>query len=270
MTMPNPVLPFGLRDVRLIPVNADGTLGTPVDLPVARTFTFTETETFADLMGDDQTVASHGAGPTVDWDLESGGISFEAYQVMAGGTLVSSGTTPNQKKVFSKLTTDARPYFQVEGQAISDSGGDMHAIVYRCKANASLDGQFTNGAFYLTKAKGKGYGNNVGASPNFKLYDFVQNETVTPIQTVASIAITPLTLAVVHPAVAATKLVATATFVGGATGDISSLVTWITSAPTIATVDSNGFVQSIIAGSASISCKYQGITSTAPCVVTVS
>jgi hypothetical protein len=181
MTLPIPALPFGLRDVRLYPLNPDGSRGTGVNLPVARTFSFTDTESFEDLVGDDTTVASHGAGPTVDWELESGGMPFEAFKIMAGGTVTSTGTTPNQKKVYSKLTTDQRPYFDVEGQAISDSGGDVHAVVYRCKATGDLEGSFANGAFTLTGAKGKGYGDNVRAAATFKLYDFTHNETVTAI-----------------------------------------------------------------------------------------
>jgi hypothetical protein len=181
MTLPVPALPFGLRDVRLYPLDSAGNRGTGVDLPVARTFSFTDTETFEDLMGDDQTIAAHGAGPTVDWELESGGIPFEAFKIMAGGTLSTTGTTPNQVKTFSKLTTDQRPYFDVEGQAISDSGGDVHCVVYRCKANGDLAGSFSNGAFYLTSAKGKGYGDNVRSGATYKLYNFIQNETITPI-----------------------------------------------------------------------------------------
>lgn len=182
MTLPTPALPFGLRKVVLFPLAADGTRGTGVRLPVSRTFSFTDTETFEDLAGDDTTVASHGAGPTVDWELESGGMPFEAYKVMAGGTVVTSGVSPASKKVFSKLTTDQRPYFDVEGQAISDSGGDVHCVVSRCKATGDLEGSFTNGAFALTAAKGKGYGNNVGDTPDFKLYEFTQNEAVVDIE----------------------------------------------------------------------------------------
>lgn len=169
-------LPFGLRDVKLTP-NTNGTLGTPIDLPIARTFSFSETEDFEELRGDDIVAGTHGAGPVVEWNLESGGLPFEAFQVMAGGTITASGSAPNQKKTFSKLTTDARPYFNVEGQAISDSGGDVHGTVYRCKADGSLEGEFGNGAFFLLSASGKGYGDTVGTTPTGKLYDFVQNET---------------------------------------------------------------------------------------------
>lgn len=181
MVQANPALPFGLRDVRLYPLDDSWAVGTGVDLPVARTFTFSDTEDFTDLEGDDTTVASHGAGPTVDWELEAGGISLAAYAIMAGGVVVRTGVTPAIKDTYTKLTTDSRPYFQVEGQAISDSGGDLHAVVYRCKATDTLDGNFENGAFYLTKGKGTGFGDNQGVAPTNKLYEFVQNETAVPI-----------------------------------------------------------------------------------------
>lgn len=181
MPLTNNPLPFGLRDVKLKPISDTGVLGTLVDLPVARTFSFTESEDFETLQGDDSTAASHGSGPTVSWDLESGGMNFEAFKVMAGGTITSTGTAPAQKKVYSKLTTDSRPYFQVEGQAISDSGGDVHCVVYRCKADGDLAGEFGNGAFFLTSASGTGFGDTTGTTPTNKLYDFVQNETAAAI-----------------------------------------------------------------------------------------
>lgn len=181
MTLQNPSLPFGLRDIRLYPVNADGSLGTGVNLPAAQTFQFNDTESFQDLMGDDITFASHGGGPTVDWELDAGGISIAAYQVIAGGASAITGTTPNGINTYTKGVYDQRPYFQVEGQAISDSGGDMHARVYRCKATGDIEGKFDNGNFALTKAKGKGYGDTVGTSPTNKLYQFIQNETAVAI-----------------------------------------------------------------------------------------
>jgi hypothetical protein len=181
MPLTNHPLPFGLRDVQLKPLSALNVLGAAVDLPVARTFSFTDQEDFETLAGDDHTVGSHGSGPTVAWELESGGLPFEAFKVMAGGTISESGTTPAQKKVFSKLTTDARPYFQAEGQAISDSGGDVHCTVYRCKADGDLDGEFGNGAFFLTGASGTGFGDTVGTTPTNKLYEFTQNETAVAI-----------------------------------------------------------------------------------------
>lgn len=178
MALPDLALPFGIRDIQLKPLDALGeTPGTAVDLPAARTLSFKDTEDFEQLEGDDVIVASHGAGPVTEWELEGGGISLLAYKVIAGGANVLSGVSPNSKRTFSKLRTDSRPYFQPEGQAISDSGGDVHAVLYRCKAEGDLEGEFANGGFFLTQCAGKGYGSAVSG----KLYDFVHNETVTAI-----------------------------------------------------------------------------------------
>lgn len=176
-------LPYGLRDVKIQKLSDDGTtlVGSQIDLPYARTFSFSETEDFEELRGDDSQVATHGAGPIVEWELESGGISFEAVSAMYGGTVTTSGVSPNLRKRWRKLSTDMRPYFRVEGQSISDSGGDVHGIVYRCKATDNMEGEFSDGSFFLTGGSGQGMGNLI-AGPDFNsLFDFVQNETVTPI-----------------------------------------------------------------------------------------
>lgn len=174
-------LPFGLRDVKVYPVDANGTriAASGVDLPVSKTFSFKETTSSTDLVGDDVIQGSHEFSPMVDWELEAGGYSFEALAIIAGGTVTTTGTTPATVKRYSKRNTDARPYFEVEGQAISDSGGDMHAIIYRCKCTGDVDGKFENGNFAVTKCTGKGY----GRLSDGLLYEFVQNETTAPIVT---------------------------------------------------------------------------------------
>lgn len=169
-------LPFGCNDVKLRPLTGESA-GTSVDLPVARTFSFSEAEDFEELRGDDGLVAIHGKGPAVDWSLEGGGTSFEAVKTMYGGTIIETGTTPNQIKTFRKAGTDMRPYFQMEGRALSDSGGDFHVLLYRCKAQGELSGEMGDGAFWLTGASGRA----LPRASDARLYDFVQNESATAI-----------------------------------------------------------------------------------------
>lgn len=176
MALPALTLPYGLRDVKLSPIDNAGVVGTAVDLPVARTFNFSEAEDFETLEGDDGVAAIRGKGATIDWSLEAGGISLAAWKVLTGGTTAATGTTPNQKVSFIKTSSDARPYFQVEGQVISDSGGDVHAVVFKAKVSGSVGGEFGNGAFFLTAASGQGIPNVDG-----DLYEIVQNETETAI-----------------------------------------------------------------------------------------
>jgi len=175
-------LPYGLRDVKITPYTdaAATTLGTSVDLPVGRTFSFSEAEEFTELRGDDKVVATRGQGSTVEFELESGGISLDAWKVLSGGTLTTTGTAPAQSKKLSKKSTDARPYFKVEGQVISDSGGDVHCVLPKCKVTDSLEGEFSDGEFMLTNASGTAIGSTLTGQEDV-VYEMTQNETAVAI-----------------------------------------------------------------------------------------
>lgn len=165
-------LPYGVRDLKLRPLTAE-VAGVGVDFPRVRQLNFSEAESFDDLRGDDGLIAVHGKGPQVNWEIEQGGITFAALQVMNGGTITTTGVTPNQVTTYSKKGTDQRPYFQMEGQVISDSGGDFHVLLYKCKATGDIKGDSKEGAFYLLGVSGIA----LPRTSDSKLYDLVQNET---------------------------------------------------------------------------------------------
>lgn len=172
MTLTDPALPYGLRDVKVTPINSDGSYGTTVDLPVAQTLSFSEAEDYEELRGDDRLIAVHGKGPTVEFDLEAGGISLEAWQTMSGGTLSELGVTPTQTKSLEKLTTQSRPYFKIEGQAINDVDGDTHVVIWKAKITSAIKGDFADGTFFVTSCSGQGLGNS-----SDQLYTITWNET---------------------------------------------------------------------------------------------
>lgn len=179
-------LPYGLRDVKLVqyPTLDATTFGsTLVDLPVARTFSFNETEEYDDLRGDDALQTSHGQGAQSEWELESGGISFAAWSALVGGTVVETGISPNQVKRFRKKNTDQRPFFTAIGMAISDSGGDFQGIVWRARATGNAEAQLADTEFMIPTVSGIGYGCKVsgmvgGLEILDSVYDFVQRETI--------------------------------------------------------------------------------------------
>jgi hypothetical protein len=182
-------LPYGMRDIKLTRyTDASATVldSTPVDLPVARTLSFSESEDFSALRGDDEVVANHGAGPIVEWELESGGLSFEAWAVLSGGDVIETGLTPNRTRKIKKNTGQSRPEFKIEGQIISDSGGDVHAVVWRCKVTDKLEGEFTDSEFMLTNASGQGLGSRITGSDG-DLWEFTQNETTSVITSYAQV-----------------------------------------------------------------------------------
>lgn len=184
MTSPLPAasLPFGMRDIKLKPYTTSAltTLGTSVDLPYSRTLSFSEAEDFEELRGDDKLIAVKGTGSGVDWEMESGGLAFAAMALMYGGTVTETGTTPNLKRSWVKKTTDERPYFSAEGQAISDSGGDVHCILERARATDDFEGEMGDGSFWLSGASGRGLpGLRTGRED--VIYEFVFNQAVTAI-----------------------------------------------------------------------------------------
>lgn len=174
--------PFGIRDIRITPITPDAleTPGTPLDLPAARTMSFTEAEDFEELRGDDKVITSRGLGPSVEWELEAGGLHLDVYKAIVGGTLTDTGTTPNQIKKLAKKATDSRPFFKAEGQAMSDNGGDVHVVLYRCRATGDVEGSFEDGSWYLTACSGTAFPSQKVATLD-ALYDLVFNETITAI-----------------------------------------------------------------------------------------
>lgn len=159
---------------------------TAVDLPNAQVFEFNDTEDYDDLRGDDSLVTSHGQGSQIAWTLGNGGISFAAMAILAGGTVTQSGVTPNQLVFLRKNVADQRPFFVGIGQAISDSGGDMHAICWLCKSTGNVEGKFEDTNFYIPGASGIGYPCRVTGTVQTvaiagAVYDLVQHETITAI-----------------------------------------------------------------------------------------
>ena len=178
MTAPmQTALPYGIRDIKLTPyVDALGTVlgSTSVDLPYAQTMSFSEAENFEELRGDDKLITTHGQGAQVDLSLEAGGISLAAWKILTGGSLIESGLAPNRKVMLRKRSSDVRPFWKAEGQSISDSGGDLHVVIYRCRLNGDLNGDFADGQFFVTNASGLGL--PLVDDTNDLLYDIIQNE----------------------------------------------------------------------------------------------
>ena len=176
-------LPYGLRDTKVTPYTtaAANVLDTTLtDVPNARTLSFSEAEDFEELRGDDKVIAIRGKGASVEWEMENGGISLAAYKAMAGGTITTSGVTPETVTTFTKKVTDVRPYFKAEGQAINDNGGDFHTVLYRARASDSLEGELGDGAFWLTSASGQALPSLITGAEDV-LYDFIINETAADI-----------------------------------------------------------------------------------------
>lgn len=233
MTTPvSDALPYGVRDIKLTQyTDALGmVLGTTsVDLPYIQTLNFTEAEEFSELRGDDKLITTRGRGSMINWDLESGGISAQAWAIFSGGSVIETGVTPNRIVQLQKKSTQSRPWFRIDGKIISDSGGDVLVRMYRCRANGDIGVNFADGEFTTTSVSGVGY--PLLDDTNDLLYSIFRRETE------ATLTLTPDPNPVQSPlnlsigTVTTTTAVATWTPVAGATAyvvekSVSPFSTW--------------------------------------------
>ena len=168
MALTGTIRAFGLRDLKV--VKLPGT--TVVDLPYAMTMTFKERLTSGELRGDDATKAVVAITDAVEWELEAGAISLEAWAAMTGRTVALTGTTPSQVNTFTASAGDVYPYFKVYGKSVGDGADDVHVKIWKAKATGGIEGEFKDGEFWVTKASGVAVDDGSNG-----LYDIVQNET---------------------------------------------------------------------------------------------
>lgn len=166
--------PYGLRDIKLVP---EGVTPTPVDLPAARQLSVKPRITAAEIKGDDVLKAAVSFIEGAEWSLEAGGISLEAYAVLTGATAESAGVTPARTVTTTVVGGQNMPYFKIYGQAMGESGSDIHCKIFKAKVT-SLDGTFGTDAFYVTQCSGIAVPDSAG-----DVYEFVQNETSTALPT---------------------------------------------------------------------------------------
>lgn len=167
--------PFGIRDIKI--TNMAGT--TQVDLPNAQTLTFSERLTQGELRGDDATVSVVAFTDAVEWELEAGGISLEAYALMTGRVVTTTGTTPNRTTALAGNAGDNFPYFKVYGKSQGDSAtDDIHVKLNKCKLTAAPSGDFKDGEFFMLKTGGIAIDPGAG-----NIFDIIQNETATTLPT---------------------------------------------------------------------------------------
>lgn len=160
--------PFGLRNVKLTDMAGADQVG----LPASQTLSFTERVKSGELSGDDKTIAVVAFSDAIEWSLESGGISLEAYALMTGRAVTESGVAPNQTKTMTgQGGLEVFPYFKIYGKSVGDAADDIHVKIFKAKLT-SIQGQLRDNQFWVTQAGGVAIDDGANG-----LFEIVQNET---------------------------------------------------------------------------------------------
>jgi len=158
-------MPFGLRDVKL--TDDDG----QVDLPRGQNLAYRERVRSGELSGDDALQAAVAFVEAIEWSLEAGGISLEAWAKLTGRDATEVGTSPTKTMTMSVAAGDEFPYIKIYGKSLGDAGGDVHVKFFKAKCT-SLEGTFAEGEFFVTSCSGLAVDDGVNG-----IVDIVQNET---------------------------------------------------------------------------------------------
>lgn len=159
---------FGLREVKLTDTEGNGAIA----LPVAMTLRFIENVKSEAFLAADVLVAQKSFTESVSWDLETGGISLEAWAFMTGRTVTEAGSSPEQSTIFNG-GRESFPYFRIYGRSVGDDGDDIHCLIFQCKVTR-FEGNFRDGEFLVTKCSGVAV---LSAINGNRFYHFVQHET---------------------------------------------------------------------------------------------
>lgn len=161
--------PFGLKEIELYSITG----ATKVQLPAAQELTYEERIVTSELKGDDQLVSAQSISEAVEWSMQSGGIPIDAYALMTGRTVTTSGTTPVASSYLDIDAGRCYPYFQIRGKSISDDcASDFHIRFRKAKLTA-IEGALKGGEYWMTKCEG------LAISDGVAIASFIQNETAT-------------------------------------------------------------------------------------------
>ena len=245
----------------------------PANLAVGSTQRFVATGIYSD--GTTPTITSQ-----VTWTSSNSSIAGIATGLATGVAVGSTSITASESGITSPSVTltvitsasglssiAVTPAFPADlgvgaslqlaalGTYADGTTADITAKVTWTSSNTAVAAVFANGA---ATGEGSGTANITAAlsgvtSPGLKL----------TVKAVSSILITPAASTRNLDVGATQQFTAIATYSDGASADISSQVTWLSSNPQVATIYANGLATGIAAGSAGITATLSGVTSQA-------
>ena len=123
-------IPRGLEDLRVAPVTGVGnTVGTFADVPGVRTFEVNISQDADRLEGDNKVIAVAPSAKSLSGSIELGQINLAALAVMKGGTVATTGTTPDAVSELDEEDTLVIKYFCIQTAAPSaDVAGSEYQI----------------------------------------------------------------------------------------------------------------------------------------------
>lgn len=182
MTLPTQSGLLGLDDVKIFELTTDDAsnlaYGSAVDVAGIQNIDLKPNYVQKQLMQDEEVDGIYQKLKAITWAFSNAKVSIDALKILEGGTLTSSGNTPNQKNTFTLIEDSEPKYFKLEGKIdySTDAIGDFHLVLYKCKA-LTLEVAYRAQNYAIVSASGIA----IPTVNNSKIRDYVMNETATSI-----------------------------------------------------------------------------------------
>jgi hypothetical protein len=129
---------YAVSDIKMWPVLTDPaggatTYGTGIDVPGAKTMAITGDVNTVELRGDNTSLDRASAMSNVSVAIEFAKISLDLLAAWFAATVTPSGTTPNQKSIWTLAGTTALSYVGITGKAVGADilTGDVQFTVHK-------------------------------------------------------------------------------------------------------------------------------------------
>jgi hypothetical protein len=129
---------FAAKDAKIYPLTADPasgspTYGTGIDVPGLKTVTISGDVNTAELRGDNQSLDQQSVIGGLTLACEFAKLSLDILSAIFAAATADSGTTPNQKSIWTLLGTTQMNYIGFTCQAVGADSvtGDVQFSVYK-------------------------------------------------------------------------------------------------------------------------------------------
>lgn len=133
---------LGVDDVKIFPISEDSssalTYGTALDVPGIQRIDLSPNFTEKGLKGDGKILDYYIQLDTIGFSFDSAKVDLDVLAVLEGGTVSTSGTTPNEIHTYTVGADSTPNYFKLEGKTNYTGGeaGDFHFTLFKCRANS--------------------------------------------------------------------------------------------------------------------------------------
>lgn len=187
MSITRETVTYNLDDCKIFPLTADAVGGSPsygtgIDVPVIQSHTAQAEFISAELKGDAKLVDIYSKPEKWTGSVRHGAMSFDALEVLLGGTASDSGSSPNERKAFKLQGASVPGYFKLEtqikyvGGAEAGGGADFHVILYKVKVTG-LSVEYANEAHAVVSFDYMA----IPLQSSDDMLEFVKNETAVAI-----------------------------------------------------------------------------------------